>query len=272
MDVVGPAAVLADGLALEPSWLRVCSVRLSDQPTHRLVHFTDVHHKGDRKLLTEVIAHINALQPDFACFTGDLIEEAQHLPEALEVLRRIRVPLYGVPGNHDYWANVDFKVIAETFKATGGAWLLDAAARTADGKCTITGLSCQSGYRPELAPGTRNVLLAHYPAWMKRFAGPRFDVTLAGHSHGGQIRLPGFGPLVVPWGVDEFDWGLFPTNFGPLYVNAGIGWQWKPAVTFSIDVNNLTNAPQSAYRGVSDRMEFKLFGGTTVTAGVNGRF
>ena len=129
------------------------------------------------------------MQPDFACFTGDLIEEAQHLPEALEVLRQIRVPLYGVPGNHDYWANVDFKVIAETFKATGGAWLLDAAARTADGKCTITGLSCQSGYRPELAPGTRNVLLAHYPAWMKRFGGVRFDVTLAGHSHGGQVRL-----------------------------------------------------------------------------------
>ena len=55
-------------------------------------------------------------------------------------------------------------------------------------------------------------------------------------------------------------------------VNAGIGYQYRPAVTFSIDVNNLTNAPQSAYRGIPDRMQFKLFGGTTVTAGVNGRF
>ena len=55
-------------------------------------------------------------------------------------------------------------------------------------------------------------------------------------------------------------------------VNAGIGYQFRPSVTFSIDVNNLTNAPQSAYRGYSDRTQFKLFGGTTVTAGINGRF
>jgi iron complex outermembrane receptor protein len=55
-------------------------------------------------------------------------------------------------------------------------------------------------------------------------------------------------------------------------VNAGIGYQWKPAVNFSIDVNNLTNAPQAAYRGYRDQMQFKLFGGTAITAGVNGRF
>ena len=55
-------------------------------------------------------------------------------------------------------------------------------------------------------------------------------------------------------------------------VNAGIGYQVRPSVTLSLDVGNLTNAPQSAYRGYSDRMQFKLFGGTTVTAGINGRF
>ena len=55
-------------------------------------------------------------------------------------------------------------------------------------------------------------------------------------------------------------------------INAGVGYQFRPSVTFSIDVNNLTNSPQSAYRGVPDRMQFKLFGGTTVTAGINGRF
>ena len=51
-----------------------------------------------------------------------------------------------------------------------------------------------------------------------------------------------------------------------------LGYQWRPAVSFSLDVNNLTNAPQSAYLGIRDRMEFTLFGGTTITAGVNGRF
>jgi len=38
------------------------------------------------------------------------------------------------------------------------------------------------------------------------------------------VRLPFYGPLIVPYGVDEFDMGLFHTTAGPLYVNPGIGW------------------------------------------------
>ncbi len=220
-----PAAMLGDAVALEPGWLQVRTVRLAKgRPTHRFVHFTDLHHKGDRKLLLAVVDAINALKPDFVCFTGDLVEEAAHVPEALALLKQIRAPLYGVPGNHDYWADVDFEPVAAAFRATGGDWLMDAATRTRDGRVTITGLACESGHRPEPVPGTRNVLLMHYPAWMKRFDGLRFDVQLAGHSHGGQVRLPLFGPVVIPWGVDEYDWGLFETKTGPLYVNAGIGW------------------------------------------------
>jgi TonB-dependent receptor len=60
--------------------------------------------------------------------------------------------------------------------------------------------------------------------------------------------------------------------FSRTVINAGIGYQWRPGITFSIDVNNLTNAPQAAYRGIPDQLQFKLFGGTTITAGVNGRF
>jgi len=60
--------------------------------------------------------------------------------------------------------------------------------------------------------------------------------------------------------------------FDRTVIHAGIGYQWKPSVTFSVDVNNLTDAPQSAYRGVKEHMQFKLYGGTTITAGVSGRF
>lgn len=45
-----------------------------------------------------VVQRINALAPDFVCFTGDLIEEQQHLTEALDVLGEIKSPLYGVAG------------------------------------------------------------------------------------------------------------------------------------------------------------------------------
>ena len=60
--------------------------------------------------------------------------------------------------------------------------------------------------------------------------------------------------------------------FSRTVVNVGIGYQLRPSLSFSIDVNTLTDAPQAAYRGIPDLMQFKLFGGTTITAGINGRF
>jgi len=71
-----PALAVADARWLEPTWVKVRQVRLGNRkPTHRVVHLTDVHHKGDRVYLHAVVSQINALSPDFVCFTGDLIEE-----------------------------------------------------------------------------------------------------------------------------------------------------------------------------------------------------
>jgi predicted MPP superfamily phosphohydrolase len=64
----------------------------------------------------------------------------------------------------------------------------------------------------------------HYPAWVNKLAGQKFDLILAGHSHGGQVWLPLYGPVYVPFGVDQYVRGLFHTEAGPLYVNPGIGW------------------------------------------------
>jgi hypothetical protein len=91
---------------------------------------------------------------------------------------------------------------------------------------TITGLSCERPWQKELQPDpqTKNILLLHYPAWVKKLGGQRFDLLLAGHSHGGQVRLPFFGALMLAYGVDEYDRGLFQTPNGPLYVNPGLGW------------------------------------------------
>ena len=72
--------------------------------------------------------------------------------------------------------------------------------------------------------GMKNVLMIHYPYWVDQVAGLRFDLILAGHSHGGQVRLPLIGAIMVPGGVGQYDMGLFQTPSGPLYVNAGIGY------------------------------------------------
>jgi uncharacterized protein len=227
LSLAVPGALWVDARYCEPTWLRIHRVQLTpDKPTHRIVQFTDLHYKGDREFTLDLVRQINALSPDFVCFTGDLIEETKHLAEALELLSAIKSPVYGVPGNHDYWACTDFRSFAKGFETTGGGWLMDEQRVVADGKINLIGLSCSSRQGP-IAPEhleAKQILLMHYPAWVKKFDGQKFDLVLAGHSHGEQVRVPFYGPIMLPFMVDEYDMGMFQTPVGPLYVNPGIGW------------------------------------------------
>jgi len=228
--LAAPALVCADADWLEPHWVKIRTIKLAKKdPSHRIIHFTDVHHKGDRAYLESVVAKINKLSPDAVCFTGDLIEEKRFIPETLEILQKIKSPLYGVPGNHDYWSHASFADIGKAFAATGGAWLMDSQVTTADGKVHITGVTCLRGKPAALAPKAngKNILLIHYPLQAEKVEHP-FDLLLAGHSHGGQVRIPFFGPLVLPYWVGKYDMGMFHVAAGPLYVNPGIGWLVTP--------------------------------------------
>jgi predicted MPP superfamily phosphohydrolase len=228
--LAAPMAVVADGGLVEPEWLKVKRLKIGNSPKHRFVHFTDLHHKGDRKFTQKVVDKINSLSPEFVCFTGDLVEDSKYLPETLELLGGIKSPMYGVPGNHDYWSGASFSDIAKCFKKTGGAWLLDDSRMVGNSEVNLIGASCLNHSRmPRLTkPGLKNILLLHYPAWAEDMGEQKFDLMLAGHSHGGQVRLPFYGSLIVPFAVGEYDLGLFQLPAGPLYVGAGIGWYPLP--------------------------------------------
>ena len=234
--VGAPFGIAADAKWLEPTWLSVQHLKIGHQkPAHRFVHFSDLHHKGDRSYLQEVMDTINSLAPDFVCFTGDIVEDKSYLKEALEALSRIQSPLFGVPGNHDFWSGIPFGPVREWFASTGGAWLVDEVRPVADGKVNILGESCLRSTSTPLPmdPAAKNIALFHYPAWAKRLGGQKFDLMLAGHSHGGQVRIPFHGPVYLPSGVDEYDLGLFQTRSGPLYVNAGIGYLQNYNIRFN---------------------------------------
>jgi predicted MPP superfamily phosphohydrolase len=228
--LVSPALVYADGEWVEPTWVRVRSINLAQgKPSHRIVHITDIHHKGDRPYLESVVRKINALSPDAVCFTGDLIEEREFVPEALEILEGIKSPLYGVPGNHDYWCHAVFGEFKKSFARTGGEWLMNSRVMIADGKIQIAGVTCLRGAPVQLAPraGVKNILLLHYPLMAEKIR-HKFDLMLAGHSHGGQVRIPFWGALVLPYWVGRYDLGMFHLAAGPLYVNPGLGWLGTP--------------------------------------------
>ena len=221
-----PSLVGFEALA-EATWLEVRHHRLGQGTVqHRFVHFTDVHYRGNEKYLTEVVARINGLAPDFALFTGDLIEKAQYARPALEILGGLKVPLYGVPGNHDHWSRADFALFRKAFAATGGAWMQDEDRLLADGRIQLTAVDrLYSQRRPAAAP--YRILMVHYPGWTNRIRnleGPAtFDLSLAGHTHGGQVRIPFHGAVVTPYDTDGYELGWYKTPAGPLYVNPGIG-------------------------------------------------
>jgi predicted MPP superfamily phosphohydrolase len=225
-----PFVLVADAREIEPTWVKIRRLRIgSGSPAHRFVHFTDLHHKGDGAYLQSVVDKINSLAPDFSCFTGDLVENRFFLPETLEILSRLKAPVFGVPGNHDYWSGASFPEIAKCLEATGGAWLLNEQRLVAGGKINLIGMA-QSFYgtpsQPVASPSEppKNILLMHFPMGVNKLGDRKFDLILAGHSHGGQVRIPFYGPVIVPYGCDGYDQGFFQTKAGPLYVNPGIGY------------------------------------------------
>jgi len=219
-----PLAFATNAFCFEPEWIKVRRVRITKSaPTARLVHFTDLHFRGDVAYLQSIVERINSLQPDIVCFTGDIIEDAEWLEPALKVLANIKCPLFGVPGNHDHWSGASFAPIRKCFEKTGGAWLENKQAEVPALGINIVGVDRMPASFPP-ASARKNIVLVHYPEWADQLGGFRYDLILAGHSHGGQVRLPFYGALIVPFSTGKYEVGLFQTAGGPLYVNPGIGY------------------------------------------------
>ncbi len=203
--------------------LRVRNLRLSAHPKSRFIHFSDWHYSDDSSLAAEVVATINKLRPDFVCFTGDLVEDKRFLGDALNFIRQIKAPIYGVPGNHDYGCGAPFSEFEPAFAATGGGWLTNRSVFLPQNNLELIGMD-RNGF-PEIksGPDSRRLLLMHYPVIADSLGDRQYDLILAGHSHAGQVRIPFYGPVMLPSGVGQYDYGRFATRAGTLHVSAGIG-------------------------------------------------
>ena len=224
-----PGASIAHGVTLEPERLRISRNTLrTSGPAVRFVHFSDLHFRGDTVLTHKVANEIRRLRPHFACFTGDLIDSAVHKEGAFTFIRSLNCPVYGVPGNHDYRSGVPFKEFAAAFSSTGGGWLENENQLVPGTGVEVVGLAINGDHTIAPPLSEKRILLTHFPQAVDEIGDATFSTILAGHSHGGQVRLPFYGSLYLPPGVGRYDLGSFQTPAGPLHVNAGIGTSVLP--------------------------------------------
>lgn len=203
-----------------------------------IAHISDLH-MGEwitLEHLSQMVALVNALQPDLVAITGD-IASVQYFGlqnEITYVMDAFRAP-HGVAatlGNHDHWmhaptvrqaildsqADLLWNTHMEIQRGNDILYILgvdDVWEREADLFAALDGVPL----RP-----VPTVLLAHEPDYADYVSEiGRVGLQLSGHSHGGQIRLPGIGAPVLPHLGKKYDQGLFSVGEMQVYVNRGIG-------------------------------------------------
>jgi uncharacterized protein len=241
-------------MLLETRWFEITRRRHAIRGLHpdlaglRIVQLTDIHHGPALSLnyVREVVAATNALKPDLILLTGDYVHRSPaYIDPVVRELSELRasIGVIGVLGNHDWWESVS--ISRNSFKQAGiplidndrlfvspDHKLIDAAP---DRGLCIAGVGDYIEDRIRLDIALRDVpddmprlLMSHnpdvaeYPPLVA--ARTRLDLLLAGHTHGGQIRLPLLGTPMVPSRFgSKYASGLVQGPICPVYISRGIG-------------------------------------------------
>jgi predicted MPP superfamily phosphohydrolase len=224
-------------------------IRLPNLPAafhgFRIAQLSDIHigpfMTGEQ--IRKFAAIANAQKPDMIVLTGDFVTfDADTQFAVVEALAGLRAPfgMYGCLGNHDTWAGVEDS-ITRLFAAAHVRMLRGESVEIAMGAdgFNLIGVDFQSRHRFGSSPAVRkilgniesrivrgrtNILLSHNPDTFDRAAALGIDLSIAGHTHGGQAALEFISPEISPTRLaTRYVAGLFQKPGGQLYVNRGIG-------------------------------------------------
>ncbi len=246
--ITAPLAVLAFGITVSRKRFELAEVAIAipglpkDLNGLRLVQLTDIHLGAflDPRELSRVVAMANETRPHIALVTGDLISQrGDPLDECLRRLSGLRAEagVLGCLGNHEFYARAVEHAVEGGARA-GIDFLRSRSRRLRFGGATlnIAGMDYSPGRYPRLPdgaltePGTTNILLSHNPNVFPAAAGSGFDLTIAGHTHGGQVTMEIFSESVtVVRFLTPYVQGLFREGPAALYVSRGIGTVGVPA-------------------------------------------
>ena len=201
-----------------------------------ILQMTDLHlyPMTQPPLIKKAVAMANSLKPDLVVLTGDYVWQVlEAIDELAPILANLnaRYGVYSTLGNHDYWLDAD--VITATMEAAGLPVLVNQGLTIQQGGGSIYLAGLDDGWsgNPDLEatlegskPEDPVILLCHEPDLADPFSKDgRVDVQLSGHTHGGQIRIPGIGALILPYLGRKYDIGLYRVNDMLLYTNRGLG-------------------------------------------------
>lgn len=237
------------GYLIGQRWVSVQPVELPLEGAHgpladlRIAQITDLHIGPMLRApkLRRYVDQINALEPDLVVITGDIFDfDPQFIDEGCAELGRLRAKygVFAVLGNHDVYTGVD-RVLAGLWRHTeirvlrdewvqldidGHAFCIAGVEDPGQGwREKVSEHSALDRLGAEVPAGVPRLLLAHRPSWFAHAARVGFPVVLAGHTHGGQLRLPFARNFNVSRIIAHHTTGRFDMAGGTLYVSQGLG-------------------------------------------------
>jgi hypothetical protein len=242
------------------------TVGIADLPStlegSTIVQLSDFHYDGVRlseELLSEAIAASNRAKPDLVVLTGDYITDdptpIAELGPRLQQLRS-RLGIYAVLGNHDLHRRGAKAIVTEALEQFGISVLWNQIAYPFGPEFPLVGLAdyWSKAFDPQpvldqLDPSVPRIVLSHNPDSAAKLQAWRVDLQLSGHTHGGQVVIPGLGPIGaladayfdyvprslrrwIPYArkgchkvIHHWHWtqGLHKIGHNLLYINRGLG-------------------------------------------------
>lgn len=208
-----------------------------------LVHISDLHLRRDdwwARRLIGTLERARVQDHPVGVITGDFAKHPYKLDEVLDLLRRMPRPRggwYAVPGGWEYtcgFSGADFEPFCRE------ADLIPLVNRTVrvdlDGQAVnLVGLDDPERGVPDLDvalggadPDLPTIALCHHPDMLEEVARHPVDLLLTGHSHGGQIRLPGIGPLWLARGCQTYFDGVHALGGTTMSISRGLGTTVAP--------------------------------------------
>jgi uncharacterized protein len=199
-----------------------------------ILHLSDLHLHGtpDRAFFEQVMDECGRWDPDIVALTGDVVDSYRHHRWILPLLGRLRwrIAAFAIVGNHDFWH--DPMLVRRRLRRLRMHVLSNACQQIEIRGQPLLVIGNESPWfrpAPDLSGYPESLFrlcLSHTPDNMPWARRNRIDLTLAGHNHGGQIRFPVIGSVLVPSRYSRrYDAGLFDEPPTVLHVSRGLSGQ-----------------------------------------------